>query len=307
MLRKIGRNYDPADLKPHIERVIAGEALMAHVAREIGIPRRTFGDQVEKYKRENVIKEQPKQKQEAKARIMFIDTELLPNRGYFYETYGDKNIPKDFIDVSKAFCAIGYKFGGDEDVTVLVAKTPYEDADILAQFLEIAKTADYYVWHNGNKFDRKMLIGRLRVNNLGTLPPKTSIDTYQMAKNAWGDALNGNGLDNLAKMLKLENQKGKMTASDWVLCAKGDKDAITKMAEYNALDVIVLEQVYRALSDLETNKINYNHFKDVPERICKKCGSSNLKFNGIKYNASSIQHIFECMDCHGWSTFAGKQ
>lgn len=235
-----------------------------------------------------------------KPKILIFDLELLPNRGYFYERFSDYGIPQQFIRTPKALCAIGYKWFGDSDVTVLSATTPYDDALILKQFAPVWEQADYVVAHNADGFDIPVLNARHYFNKLPPLPPVTSIDTLKLARQRWKQQLNGNSLDHIAEMAGL-GRKLKIDASLWVRCAEGDSEAMAEMIAYNKQDVNLLEIVFSDLLPHSKHKMNHNLFIDSPVKVCKTCGHDDLEHKGFYYTAATYRHRVVCRRCGSWS------
>ncbi|MGA1554107.1 MAG: hypothetical protein ACO35I_08795, partial [Burkholderiaceae bacterium] len=126
---------------------------------------------------------------------MYADIETLPNMGYFFDIYSDRGIPLDFILKPKAITTIAYKFDGDDEATVLISATPYDDKDILREFCAVAEQATHIVGHFWDGFDQKFIEGRLFANGLSAMPPACTIDTYKLAKAKFGKTLNSNKLD----------------------------------------------------------------------------------------------------------------
>lgn len=88
----------------------------------------------------------------SKINTLYVDTEVLPNMGFFYDTYNDKRpISLDFVIQQKAIITIQYAYNDDEP-TVLIADEAYNDKEILAQFLPVTEKADQIIWHNGENF-----------------------------------------------------------------------------------------------------------------------------------------------------------
>lgn len=239
-------------------------------------------------------------------KVLIMDTELLPNRGYFYERYSEYSIPDPFIAKTKALCAIGYKWLGDDTVTVLASENPYDDKLICQQFALVVEQADYMVGHNIKGFDIKVLNGRMLDNGLNPLPPVHLIDTLLLARKTWGQYLNGNSLDHLAKVLGF-GEKIKIDAGLWVRCAEGDKQAMQEMIEYNKQDVNLLEKIFVKILPHTKHTINANLHIDSPATHCKACGSDHIEHKGFDYTSASIRHRYKCVSCGHWSTFPVKK
>jgi len=240
----------------------------------------------------------------ARSKILIYDIETLPNLGYFWDTFSDRGIPLDFILKPKSICSIAYKWYGSEETYVLVIDTPYDDGAILEAFLPEWSLADYVVAHY-SKFDKPFIAARLMANGLPSLPPVNDICTYKLAKQNFGRSLNGNKLDHLGSILGV-GSKIKTNADLWVRCAAGDKDALAEMALYNKQDVMLLEDVFRAMLPYVKSKLNLNLMSDEPILRCKPCGSDHLEQRGYEYTTASVRHRYICKDCGSWSTFAAK-
>jgi len=237
---------------------------------------------------------------------LFIDIETLPNRGYFFDIFSDRGIPLDFIEQPKSICTLAYKFAGEVTPTVLIAHEPYNDKALLVEFSQIILQADYVIAHFGDGFDMPFIEGRLFANGLPALPPVATIDTYKMARNKFKKTLNSNKLDHLAKICGLQG-KNKTSASLWVGCAQGNLDAIKEMAEYNAQDIEVLEQVYNKLKTNVKSKRNANIIYDDATLRCKTCDSDDLELKGYELKASNFHHRYQCKPCGAWTTTPAKK
>jgi RNase_H superfamily len=239
-------------------------------------------------------------------RILIYDIETLPNLGYFWDTISDRSIPLDFIVKPKSICTIAYKWYGERETYVLAVDDPYNDKAVLEAFLPEWSKANYVVAHY-SRFDKPFIAARLMANGLPALPPVNDICTYKLAKNHFGRSLNGNKLDHLGSILGVGN-KIKTTADLWVGCATGDKEAMRKMAEYNAQDVELLSQVFKAMLPYVKSKLNLNLLADDPVQKCKACGSTHIEHKGFEYTTATMRHRYLCRDCGSWSTFPrGKQ
>lgn len=248
----------------------------------------------------------PEEGRTQKAKILFIDIETLPNLGYFFDTFSDRQIPLDFIEKPKAICSIAYKWRGEDEPTVLYAATPYDDKDILEAIPELTCQADYVVGHYAEGFDFPFIEGRLLVNGLPALPPFATIDTYKLAKKRFKSTLNSNKLDHLAKLLGV-GRKNKTDVMLWVRCARGEAEAIREMAEYNAQDIEVLEAVYEKLMPNVKSKLNANILYDDPIVRCPVCESENMIHKGYELKQSTFRHRYQCGDCNAWHTTSKAQ
>lgn len=232
-----------------------------------------------------------------KPKILFYDIESLPNKGYIWNTRDPVGI--HMIQQPEAILTIGYKWAGKPG-DVLVAKKPYQDKDILAEFLEIWAQADYVVGHYSDKFDQKYIAYRLLVNGLPPLPEVRAIDTYKLAKKHF--KFTSNRLDYIGKLLGV-GRKNPMSWADWENCAAGDLKAIKKMAKYNYQDVALLEKIFfTMLPHTPSCVLNHNLFTDQPAYVCPGCGSQHVQRRGTLINKTCTKIRLQCRACGQWSS-----
>lgn len=235
-----------------------------------------------------------------KPKILFFDIETLPNQGFIWNTRDP--VGHHMISKFEAILTIGYKWAGKKG-KVLIAKKPYDDKDILKEFLAILEEADYIIGHYSDKFDIKYIAYRLMINNLKPFPLVKSIDTYKMAKRHFKFV--SNRLDFIGKSLGV-GRKNPMSWTDWEQCAAGDKAAIHKMAKYNYQDVVLLENVFFAmLPHAPSCILNHNLFAKDPACLCSACGSAKIQFRGKIVNKTTIKRRFQCQDCGQWGSIKG--
>jgi hypothetical protein len=70
------------------------------------------------------------------------------------------------------------------------------------------------------------------------------------------------------------------------------------MAKYNKQDVVLLEKIYDKFRPWIHNHPNFSLLSDKPG--CNKCGSLNVRKEGIRANTSGLQQQMQCKDCNGW-------
>lgn len=254
--------------------------------------------------------EKPKHRQ---PQILTFDIEMIGNVGSFWNRYNDKApIPMDAIYSDKSIVTIAWKWLHKDKAKVCTIADfgemhdAHDDKKLLERFLQAYYKADYVIGHNVDKFDIKMLAGRIAINNLPGLPPVKTVDTLKMARKRWGDALNSNKLDDIAKKLGV-GEKIPTDFSLWRACEEKDVHAIRRMAEYNVRDVEITEKVFLKLRKYVPSGINMNQFYDDCTNRCYECGSENIELKGQHYTPQSFKHRFLCGDCGSWSSFGKKK
>ena len=124
-------------------------------------------------------------------------------------------------DLGMMLC-FGYKWLDEKKTHVLrVSDYPgwwkrgrgVDDRRIMMDALTIIGQADWTVAHYGERFDRKFLHGRCVIHDLPAPPPVKMRDTWRIARSAF--AFSSNRLQNLAKVMHLQDQKYMKTANEW--------------------------------------------------------------------------------------------
>lgn len=214
-------------------------------------------------------------------------------------------------DLGMILC-FGYKFLGDKKAKVLTVdmfpnwfstEKGVNDAGITKAALAIMETADIIVAHYGEKFDRKFFQGRCLVNNLTPPPPTKLRDTWRIARTAFN--FSSNRLGNLAKVLKLPQQKqekkGDAWPGWWIRSMAGDRKAIREMAAYCAQDIQTLEALY-----LRLRAYDNPHPRLITDRaLCRLCGG-NVEYRGVAFVGENHYRRFQCKICGKWDRESRK-
>jgi len=74
-------------------------------------------------------------------------------------------------------------------------------------------------------------------------------------------------------------------------------EAIKKMAEYNKVDVELLEKVFIRLLPYVDTKINSNLFAVDAPNLCPHCSSHDVIKRGSYYNKTGRKQILLCKSC----------
>jgi len=240
------------------------------------------------------------------ARILFWDVETstldLAIRQYDLKSYKGyhnyKNITRDWVMLGGAWMFMGETTPRCISVS---SQNPFNDEMVVRKLHEILQQADILVAHNGDAFDIKKFNARAIYYGLEPLKDLVSIDTLKEARKYF--KFTSNTLGYLAQFLGLED-KGQ--SPDWNKILDGDSEELSKMREYNKLDVLVLEQVYLKLRPWMKNHPNlqiYSRIKDIVGgivQVCKVCGSPNIIKWGIWKSRTGKQtkQRYKCKCCH---------
>lgn len=254
--------------------------------------------------------------EEDKQRILIWDVESAAATAYVWGLGKQVIHYGQMIDDSYILC-ISWKWLGEKEVHSLQLK-PSEarrgkDKRILKEFSKVLSKADYYVGHNIDSFDVKMVNRGLIRNNLDPIAPTKTFDTLKLARKYF--RFTSNKLDAICQDLDL----GKKTEAGgfplWVSCMNGDKSAMDLMVKYNRQDVVINEKLFEKLRPYITlqtkiaipvvlDTVKVSGLLDKAE--CNNCGRVGLHINK-KYvtKAGHLRLACRCPSCRQTSTIAG--
>lgn len=200
----------------------------------------------------------------------------------------------------------GYKWLGERGVHVLtVDKFPrwfsrsrgIDDRGIVKAALAIMEEADLIVAHYGERFDRRFFQGRCAIHGFDPPPPTKLRDTWQIARRAF--AFSSNRLLDLSETLNLTHKKHQKTRDEWpgwwVRAMAGDASAIHEMAEYCALDVAALEELYLAIRQYDGPHPRLN----ADRTKCPVCEGA-VEYRGYAWVGENRYRRFVCKSCRRW-------
>lgn len=257
-----------------------------------------FEDNVEQIRRNisAIIQRAEMKKQKGDIKRLFFDIEtsyyLVPTFQFW-----KANINPDNIIREKKIICICYKWQYEDKVHRLVWDRKQDDSKLVEQFIQVIKEADEIVAHNGDKFDMKELRTRALLTGNLMFPVYRTLDTLKKAKQYF--RFPSNRLDYLGNVLqvgrKLDHEGMKM----WIdICEYKSKDALSKMVEYCEQDVILLEDVYTAISPYIYHNTNFAVLKGGERWDCPECASKNVKLSHTDATAMGIiRRHMKCLDC----------
>lgn len=232
---------------------------------------------------------------------LFFDIETSPMVTYTWRIGNKVSLtPDNIIDTWKIIC-IAYKWEHEDSVKVLRWDEFTNEREMLTDFIKIANQSDEIVGHNSDHFDIKKLRTRCIANGIKTFPKYRSLDTLTKSREYF--AFDSNKLDYIAKFLgvgaKVEHEGFNM----WVKCLKGDEDALSKMCEYCAGDVIILEDIFHSIQHyIKPNTHVGVHFGEG-RHSCPICGNNGLGYHSIDLIKTDvtekgfISRVMECTEC----------
>jgi DNA polymerase elongation subunit (family B) len=241
--------------------------------------------------------------------IKLIDIETSPIVAYTWETY-DTNVLK-VLEPSKII-SCSWKTLGVEDLTTkcIADYKSYKanvvnDEALVKEVWNVLDEADIVIAHHGDAFDLKKLNARFVYYGLNAPTPYQSIDTYKAASKYF--KFDSKSLNSLGAYLNVGQKISNGGFDLWVRCIAGDKEAWKAMKDYNAQDVILLENVYYKLRPFISNHPDLNSFADNQDMACGSCRSTNLIKRGFSPTKTGSRQRYQCTDCGSWTVGSWKK
>lgn len=233
------------------------------------------------------------------ARILLMDIETAPNLGWIWGKYEQNVI--EFEQTWFMLC-FGYKWLGEDSVRVCslpdygnYKHSKTDDSALVRDLRTVLDEADIVIGHNVDAFDVKKTNARLITHGVEPPSPYKTVDTLKLAKKHF--RFDGNKLNDLGEYLEL-GRKLSVGWPTWKGCIEGDEASWAKMVEYNARDVLLLEQVYLKLRPWATTHPDVS--LGNADGSCPTCGSTHIQRRG-KVTARTRQYQrLNCQDCGHW-------
>jgi DNA polymerase elongation subunit (family B) len=240
-----------------------------------------------------------------KRRRLFFDIETSPNIGLFWEAGWKKTIGHDNIIKERAIICICYKWEDDRETHALQWDSKQSDKKMLEAFVKVANEAHELVGHNGDKFDLAWIRTRCLFHGIQMFPNYVTIDTLKISRSKF--KFNSNKLDYIGKFLGI-GKKIKTDFNLWkdILLNK-DKLAMAKMIKYCQMDVVLLEKVYKKLSNHIAAKTHFGVIFGQDRGTCPECGSDDIIIGNRRTTAGGTKKIqYICKTCHKYHTKTDK-
>lgn len=234
------------------------------------------------------------------AKILIFDLETAPNLadvwGFWNNNVGLNQVRRDGWIMSFAAKWLG------SDEVIYVENRSENDKALVRRLLKLLDEADIVIAHNGKLFDMGWVRAKAAIHGLKPPSPVKIIDTLIECRKLF--QFPSYKLEYLARRFKCgpKYPHKKFPGHDlWVECIKGNEEAWEEMQEYNCIDVVVLEELYKKIKPWIASHPNLGLYNDSNESSCSKCGSHNLKKDGTVKLTAGVYQAFKCKDCGGWT------
>jgi hypothetical protein len=241
----------------------------------------------------------------AAPKILLWDIETAPILAYCWGTW-DQTIPTKMIERDWYMLTWAAKWLGSREIITsslpdypdYYKKHPHCDYQIVLELHELLSSADIIVAHNGDRFDIRKTNARFAYHGMGPPDPSKTVDTLKVARKHF--KFTSNRLADLGEHLDLGTKMDTGGFELWRGCMSGDQRSWDKMVRYNKRDVRLLEDVYLELRPWTKTHPNMGVYIDDENRVCPKCGCSDVVWRGYNYTQVGAYRKFKCLSCLGW-------
>jgi len=226
---------------------------------------------------------------------LFFDIETSPMVGWFWRT-GKQYVDARQIQKHKKIICISYKWQYEDKVHTLKWTKKQNDKGIVKEFIKVLGEADEIVAHNGDRFDIKEIRTRAIKEGVLMFPKYRTFDTLKKARKYFN--FNSNRLDYIGQVLEVGRKLDHEGIDLWLSVVDGDKDALQRMIDYCEQDVILLEDVFHALSPYVDHNTNHSVHNNKGKAYCPNCASKEVQLSHTDTTPRGyIKRHMKCNTC----------
>lgn len=208
------------------------------------------------------------------------------------------NLQADFGSI----LCVGWKWLGEDEVHIIAIndfpyhfkKDPTNEKELLKEFLKVYSEADISITYFGGlgNFDLPFFQAKILQYSLD-LPKKVEmIDLFYTAKSNL--KLSSKSLKNVAKFLKLENQKDQrpLEGKVWMRARAFHEPSLNYVYDHCVDDVNCLEELYLKLRPLIRTHPRMGD--------CRFCGKGPVQRRGLAVTRAKPRQRVQCQSCGAW-------
>ena len=230
-------------------------------------------------------------------KILGIDIETAPNKGYFWGLFNQNISIKHLIDTSRTMCFAAQWYHTKARTEFWSEHTSTHAVMVRAAW-ELLNEADVVVHYYGSGFDIPTLNKEFVKLGLGPPAPYEQIDLYRVCKSQFKFA--SHKLDHILQELDLGSKVAHPGFQMWVDCMDGDEKAWRIMEKYNRADVSEMKKLYEYLIPWIKKHPNYALYSDTTRPTCTNCASVLVEKRGFTYTKTQKYQRYVCKDCGTW-------
>jgi predicted PolB exonuclease-like 3'-5' exonuclease len=241
-----------------------------------------------------------------KPRILILDFETSPAKGYFFGHIWETNIIE--VIEYEQILSVAWKWYGDKSVQVK-GQDDFKgykggilnDKELIKFFAPILDSADIIVAHNGDRFDLTVFNTRLLHHGFNPVSDNKSFDTKKLAKNKFH--FPSNKLDDIADFLEIGRKVPHTGKNMWFGCEKGIKEDWRLMKKYNKQDVVLEDLVVKRIIPFMKQVNDYIKARssgyNCPNPLCL---SERITISKTRKVAGGYKQQYQCQDCGSYFT-----
>jgi hypothetical protein len=243
-------------------------------------------------------------KNKTKPSVLFYDCETTPLLAYIWRL-GDQFIGHHQLakwGYRYNLICVSYAFNDGKPAKTFDWGYDAQDSGrVIREFDKIIKQADITIGKNSDQFDVRHINAQRLLHKLPPLPDWMNY-TDDLEKQIRRHFIFPSfSLDYISKELGLGG-KVKMDFTDWIdIAERKNRASFDKMIRYNKKDVLDTRALWNKMQPYITPKFNMATY--CQDFCCTKCGSKNLKKDGLRYRGMSRYQQFWCRDC---KSYAGR-
>lgn len=227
-------------------------------------------------------------------KVLELDIETAPHLVYAWSLF-DQTVSIDRVIKPGYTLCFAARWQGDSEKQFHSLWTDGEKRMVKAAW-NLLNEADAVVHYNGKKFDIPTLQKDFVLADMPPPAPFQEIDLYQVVRRRFRFA--SNKLDFVCRELGLGNKVHHKGMALWNGVMSGNEEDQETMEEYNRHDLHLLAKLYNKLQPWVPNHPNRGlYMEDVTKPVCRACGSTHLKKNGLEKRWLQQYQRYVCRDC----------
>jgi hypothetical protein len=235
---------------------------------------------------------------------LFADIETSLCKGYFWRPGYKVQLSYENVTQDAAIICICWKWQHKARVQKAVWKGPYDDKNVIEEFMPQLLAADEIVAHNGDRFDWPWIRTRCMLHGIDFPARVKTVDTLAIARRLF--RFPNNRMDSITKYL---GGKGKIPTNFdlWRNVCEGQKKATKYMVDYCKNDVAELQEMWERFEPYYTPKTHAGVAAGRDKWTCPHCASKKVSRHKPRHTAmGTVQHQFQCRECHKYYTISDK-
>ena len=229
----------------------------------------------------------------AKPRILYLDIETAPAKAYIWDLK-TRFVPLEQVAEDGYILCFAAAWAG-EDHCWFSSRWEHGHDAMIQEAWNLLDEAEIVIHYNGSKFDIPRLQTEFLVSDMHPPSSYQQIDLYRTVAGSF--KVLSKSMNHMLKLLSLDEKMAHKGMSLWTGVMADNKEDQQTMMDYNIQDVVVMEDLYKALTPWIKNHPNLGLWIDPDAPTCRNCGSQHVKMNGIERTTLLPYQRYKCQDC----------